>query len=416
MDGPKKITKKRAAILIAVLVISPFLLWYGIEAVFIQQNILYGFHDVDRKPDGNTLAITGIDNTIMNPLREAFGYNRTICREITPEGETVWSYEGSVVSPLVPHEIEVLENGHILFADTQNELVFEVNYPNTDVVWTWDTKLMDWEGINPEWDEDHYFNNPTDHDWAHLNDIDIKDYGIYKGLMLSFRNFNLIMELNYTAIKTDPYNADNVLWYYGVFEDTSILNRQHNPEYLENGNILISDSINKRVIEVNMSTKEVVWTYDENLGWVRDAEEMPDGRFLITDSKSVFILNKTIKERVWEFRRDIIRPYESDYLDNGNVLIGGTRNTFIYEVNLDGEIVWSYGAPKMFYFSLGLFILVVGISVFLLWCLKGRWIEKKGAVISLFIIIGVFTVYMFEHAWINSVVTDFFHINFFPHM
>jgi len=51
----------------------------------------------------------------------------------------------------------------------------------------------------------------------------------------------------------------------GDYGNHSILQRQHNPDYLSSGNIIIADSENNRIIQVNYTTKNVEWIYQGGL-------------------------------------------------------------------------------------------------------------------------------------------------------
>jgi len=72
---------------------------------------------------------------------------------------------------------------------------------------------------------------------------------------------------------------------------------------------------------------------------------MPDGNILITDSLNnrVIKINKESKEIVWQYKGNLINPYEADLLENGNVLIGNGIGGVVYEINPNGVIVWRYG-------------------------------------------------------------------------
>ncbi|GAH38294.1 unnamed protein product, partial [marine sediment metagenome] len=124
-----------------------------------------------------------------------------------------------------------------------------------------------------------------------------------------------------------------------------MVSRQHNPDYLNNGNIIIADSLRDRIVEINRTTKQIVLQYDEGLRWPRDADEIGPNRLLITDcfNNRVIEINKTSKEIIWQFDKNIVIPYEADLLENGNILISGDYAGVVLEVNRDGKIVWKYG-------------------------------------------------------------------------
>ena len=96
---------------------------------------------------------------------------------------------------------------------------------------------------------------------------------------------------------------------------------------------------------MNKTTKEIVWKYDEGLRWPRDADELENGRILITDcfNNRIIEIDKESKEILWKYRKNVIIPYEADMLENGNVLISGDYGGKVVEVNREGKVEWVYG-------------------------------------------------------------------------
>jgi hypothetical protein len=332
--------------LINMLLIFNFLLLIG----YWDNDLISAPHDVDKTANNHTFICTTTFAEMFNhtkrvDLQQGVDPDNTLHKviEIDGSGNILWEIAGLAY----PHEVEILPNGHLLIADTGFNRVIEVNYPNKEIVWSWEPSKINWTEVNPFWDEDHYYNNEIVYDWTHLNDVDFKNYSTWDACLISLRNFDLIVEVNYTAEKLGPENnPENIVWWYGDYGNHSMLFKQHNPDYLENGNIMICDSLNNRVIEINKTTKELVWFYDEGMRWPRDADMLPDGNILITDSfnNRVFKLDKYTKSITWKFNRNIIIPYESDQLPNGNVLISGEYSGLVYEVDPNGRIVWQFGA------------------------------------------------------------------------
>jgi len=109
------------------------------------------------------------------------------------------------------------------------------------------------------------------------------------------------------------------------------LNHQHNPQWLGDGAVLVADSDNDRIVELHRTEAgdwEVAWTVERAGGvalqWPRDADRLVNGHTLITDT-----LNRRIVEIdpegevVWSTRTDLI-PYEADRLPAGE-LVGAPR-------------------------------------------------------------------------------------------
>ncbi|MFX0058415.1 MAG: PQQ-binding-like beta-propeller repeat protein [Candidatus Heimdallarchaeota archaeon] len=316
---------------------------------FRNTNMMPSYLDVDRKSNGNTLIcsfsfseIINYPNRIRNQLPVPENSLDHKIFEIDQNRNKIWELTGLAQ----PHEVVELPNDHLLIADTGYDRVIEINYPNKSIIWEWKPELINWSKVNSNWDSNHYYNNPIAFDWTHLNDIDFKDYGTWNACLISIRNFDIIVEINYTAEISGPSNnPDNIFWYYGDYGNYSLLNHQHNPDYLNNGNIIIADSENNRILEINYTTKKEVWRYKGDLDWPRDADELPNGNLLITDSlhNRIIELDRNTKEIVWKFHGDLINPYEADLLENGNILVGNGIGGVVYEINKNGIEIWRYG-------------------------------------------------------------------------
>jgi len=115
-------------------------------------------------------------------------------------------------------------------------------------------------------------------------------------------------------------------------------------------NILISDTGNNRVIEVDKETKSIVWFYASGLSMPSDAERLSNGNTLITDTQNNRIIevapNKSI---VWQCSNPrypdgtpspLSSPADAHRLPNGNTLITDTNNSRVIEVNQSNIIVW----------------------------------------------------------------------------
>ena len=150
-----------------------------------------------------------------------------------------------------------------------------------------------------------------DRDPTHLNDIELVTEEWAKhhpkveagDIMLSVRNMNAIAILN--------RNTKSINWLTsGPFA------RQHDPDLLANGNILIFDN------------------------WGTSGSETGATRIIEWDPKTQKI--------VWEYGGTRERPLHASFrgsqqpLPNGNVLITEATGGRILEVTRDGEIVWEY--------------------------------------------------------------------------
>jgi hypothetical protein len=258
------------------------------------------------------------------------------------------------------HEAEMLPNGNVIVADTAIGRVFEIDINNPDnIVWEWDPTDPDdvnWTevAIDAGWSQEalEYVQNPHG-DWTHTNDAEwingTRLGRTYDSIMISIRNFNLILEVNYTETK-------EIIWYYGEPEDYNTLNHQHNPDIRDNGNIIICDSENRRIIEINYTTKELVWEFhldfpNGELRWARDCDDIGNGTYMITDSNNgrVFFVDRETRKITKEFGGwYLAQPYESDYIEiDGRhwILVGDTPSTAIILIDPESDAFIVYGFP-----------------------------------------------------------------------
>ncbi|GAI79789.1 unnamed protein product [marine sediment metagenome] len=150
-------------------------------------------HDADRKSNGNTLIVSASFSEMLNHLnriddQQPVEPNNPAHKvyEVDPKGNVIWELRGLAY----PHEVLELPNGHLLIADTGYNRVIEVDYPNKSIIWSWEPAQINWTKVNPEWDSDHYYNNPSTYDWSHLNDVDFKQYSTWNSCLISIRNFD----------------------------------------------------------------------------------------------------------------------------------------------------------------------------------------------------------------------------------
>lgn len=199
--------------------------------------------------------------------------------EIDRSKNVVWSYFDKKVS----HDADRLENGNTLVVFGNNDKkdeaqVKEINSKG-EIVWSWYAK--------------EYFNKAPYKDiseggWTHTNAAVRMANG---NTLVSLRNFNLLAEI-------DPQGE--VVKTYGE----GILQHPHDPEVLDNSNILVANHGNpQKAIEIDSKTGKIIWefTMDKRKSWpVKDADRLPNGNTLITGSTA--IVEVTSKgEIVWNF-------------------------------------------------------------------------------------------------------------------
>jgi hypothetical protein len=136
----------------------------------------------------------------------------------------------------------------------------------------------------------------------------------------------------------------NVVWQFGKTGqwggDLAHLNGPHNADRLPNGNTIVADSLNHRILEVDSTGAHVVWLHQGDLWWPRDADRLDNGNTLINDSLNYRVLEVTRKgDTVWTYSVNQL-SYASDRLASANTLINLWCG--IIEVDPSGVVVWTY--------------------------------------------------------------------------
>jgi hypothetical protein len=200
-----------------------------------------------------------------------------------------------------------------------DDRLFVYDRATESVDWTWRFR-------------DHYPNDTDggfDEDWTHVNDVDvIDDAGRY--VLTSPRNFDQVIVVD--------RRTDEVDMALGADGRHGVLHEQHNPDYLERADgtpvILVADSENDRVVEYERDCGgadprlgagtppsacawERVWVVD-GFNWPRDADRLPNGNTLVTDTLNHRVVEVTPSgEVVWEFHAPW-GPYEAERGERGS--------------------------------------------------------------------------------------------------
>ncbi len=317
------------------------------------------------------------------------------------------------------HGAEMMPGGEsLIVADTNADRAFEINLTTKEVVWDWylynataDSYCwyLNWTafGLQHGWNEkafDILADYPrSGNDYSHLNSVQFINGSLfgrtYDSILISLRNFDMVVEVNYTAKDpTDPAYM-NITWHYGMPGDHSILYHQHDAIRWPNGHTTISDSTNRRIIELDESN-QVVLVYKSNLRWNRGCEILPNGNYLITDSnnKRIIEVNITTGVIVKTFSDLLINPYEADYIAEDNqVIVGDTISQMIVIYDYEtGKVVDALGFPSIVATLDFLFIIVityVSIDLGLQWrAMKGLPLKerfKAHSIFSKFILLGI---------------------------
>lgn len=240
--------------------------------------------------------------------------------------------EGSSDASLyAPHNADRTLGGTYLIADTQNSRVVEVG-KNELVTWEYTGEL-----IEP---------------------MRVRSVGSDEVLIVD--GAGKVILVNKESKETQ--------WSYGLGRNFKLKKRENlnNPQdalVLENGHILIADTGNGRLLEVN-SAGNVVWSTDDKrfkmeLNLPSSIQELPDKHLLITDMGDNRVIEVDRKGNIyWEYSPDPASPEGLDVptvslrLPNGNTLIVDSINYRILEVIKSGKVIWQFGErtnePKLY--------------------------------------------------------------------
>jgi Arylsulfotransferase (ASST) len=145
-------------------------------------------------------------------------------------------------------------------------------------------------------------------DFMHTNSLVILDDASYENVPMFREGTALISSRSMNSVALVDLGKEKVVW-----ELIGMTQEQHDPALLKNGNVLIFDNLgsqnNKsRVIEINPMTQEIVWQYKENEKYsfysktCGTNQRLPNGNTLIAESDNGRVLEVTPgNEIVWEY-------------------------------------------------------------------------------------------------------------------
>lgn len=206
------------------------------------------------------------------------------------------------------HDADHVGGDDYLVADILHDRLFIVNTSTDLVQWEWNAQTQ------------YPVDGGRDYlgDWTHLNDMEYHNGTV----IASIRNFDQVVFIDR---ETGLVEAKTL----GEDDNHTILYEQHNPDYIPAANggpaLVVGDSENDRVVEYQYENghwrQAWIWQ-DERMSWPRDADRLPTGETLITDSHGdrVLIVNKEGDIR-WQIEYAL--PYEAEYLDTPDESGGG---------------------------------------------------------------------------------------------
>lgn len=184
--------------------------------------------------------------------------------------------------------------------------VILLNQAGTAVEWEWRARdHIPWDDVN-EADLDN-IEMGLGHDWTHANAITFDDAGTK--VLVNIRNLNRIYKIDVATKETDWIMGDGGDFGAGLWDHC------HDPQFLDDNHVLIFDNglqrepSFSRVIEVEFDaedkTAEIVWEYRETPDFysfaLGSAQLQDSGNILVTDGINGRVLEVTRdKQKVWE--------------------------------------------------------------------------------------------------------------------
>ncbi len=267
------------------------------------------------------------NGNLLHPTRDRSRIEQAGLRELDPDSNVVWHYHCRI-----DHDYEVLENGNLMLHTIADfpwpELGPELKRHPHMLEITRDKKLVwEWRGEEhlPElkallsreaWDFVwKRTQGQFSFDWAHNNTCQIippnATYEKEKaaGGPVRFKPGNIVFSYrSLDVIGVIDRETGKIVWAWGP----GVLDGQHKPHMLENGNILIFDNGTlrgySRVIELNPLTEQIEWEYtgepkEKFLSkYISGAQRLPNGNTLICEGGKAHLFEVTPdKEIVWDF-------------------------------------------------------------------------------------------------------------------
>jgi hypothetical protein len=149
--------------------------------------------------------------------------------------------------------------------------------------------------------------------------------------------------------------SGKIVWQYGQFGQTGsgpdLLSTPVQNTFLPNGDILITDQGNNRIIEVTIA-KEIVWQYpgsnmnpSDQLNSPNSAELLENGHILIADENNNRAIEVTRNDQIVNTftAGGTLGPVAfASRLENGNTLLTDAGNSRAVEVDKNDHVVWQF--------------------------------------------------------------------------
>lgn len=257
--------------------------------------VSYAANDVLTKEECN--ASTACVKMIVEKLNMRTGETETVYTHLNPLPKLKIGRSGYSSRW---HDVDLVGDDGVLVADIFENSVYLVNTSTGMKEWEWDAQ--------EDFEQDSGGKFPED--FTHVNDVEMLQNG---EVIASLRNHDQVVFI-------DPEKGLIENKTLGEDDNFEILNGQHNPDYIPRSEggpaLLVADSTNDRAIEYELRDGEWQQTWiwqDSRLSWGRDADRLPNGHTLISDSNGDRVIEV---DRTGEIvsKIKVSRPYEAERL------------------------------------------------------------------------------------------------------
>ena len=285
------------------------------------------------------------DSTLLYPCKQEVPFVGTAAAggriiKYNWDGDILWDWTCNEDYQL-HHDIEPISNGNILVIAMEKisesiipDVILEIRpfgMDNAEIIWEW--HVWDHRGSDSPFKFDE--NVPYDKiDWNHFNSIHLNNEG--NKIYLSSRKWSEFYIIEYRGDSDILYRWGNAQNYGIGGEENRILDGNHGVNEIEvgypgEGNVLIfnnnssmySDN-NSKVMEINIPINS------DNNYYLNDS-----GKFGPDDY-------------IWQHQNEFFSSFQSGAfrLANGNTLITEADDTRIFEITLDGDLVWEFNSTS----------------------------------------------------------------------
>lgn len=272
------------------------------------QAFIYHTQSVVREPNGDLLITDGGN------------WNRAGAKivEMSPQGHPVWVYTGGLD---FPHSAYPVGKNDILISDTNNNRVIMINRQG-GTVWNTDT-LGGGKGFlgKGRFSGGGRLLYPNDAVVEQGNQV-----------LISSRFNNTVYEVTMKG---------KVTWSCSKF-----MFRQHRPRLLPNGNLIVADSDNARVLIINHACNKILFQYGdapgESIIWPRSFNPYPGGNYIIGDSGHNRVIEINAHKQIVQQWTNLPSPYYVEVEKGGDMLLGDTNINGGVELSPHGGIAHQY--------------------------------------------------------------------------